>query len=98
MAVEEMRSEIVGSRIDLENRVGAHVELCAYPYGADTADFRRLVEDAGFPVACSTRAGEAWPAPNPYALERVSARGGDSLMRFAVMLWLGLRVGDRSFA
>lgn len=86
---EELESEVEGSRRDLEAALGVPVTTFAYPYGKSTPDVQDVVRTAGFIGACSTVLGRNRPSADSYALRRVEVRGSDSLIRFALTLWLG---------
>jgi peptidoglycan/xylan/chitin deacetylase (PgdA/CDA1 family) len=89
VTIPEADQEIRGSKADLETALGTQVSLFAYPYGCHDDRVRQLVADAGFVAACSTEPGRNRPATDPYQLRRFSIDGTDSLLRFALTLWLG---------
>ena len=49
----EARTEIAGSKADLENVLGAPVDFFAYPGGAFNRQIVRLTREAGYKAACS---------------------------------------------
>src|SRR5206468_2310596 len=66
--------EIAGAREKLAQRLGAPVELFAYPYGRrdNLADVNRsVVRKAGFRCCCSCYGGIASPGTDPFHLPRV---------------------------
>jgi peptidoglycan/xylan/chitin deacetylase (PgdA/CDA1 family)/GT2 family glycosyltransferase len=89
VGLEEARGEIVGSKADLEAALGVPVTLFAYPYGKHDDEIRRLVREAGFVAACGITHGPNQPATDSYELRRYEVYGTDSLVRFALMIWLG---------
>jgi len=86
LAVEE----IGGARRDLEERLGARVDLFAYPYGGRdhlTEANRAVVKAAGFRCCCSCYGGLAAADVDPFRLQRVAVSGGyDSPAQFALDL------------
>jgi peptidoglycan/xylan/chitin deacetylase (PgdA/CDA1 family) len=70
----EAREEIMGARRELEEHLGAPVELFAYPYGraGNLADAnRQLIRRAGFRCCCSCFGGVNVPGTDPFHLRRV---------------------------
>src|SRR5690349_8292741 len=92
--------EVHGCRAELETALGAPVRLFAYPYGERDERVEAEVEAAGFVAACGIEPGRNRPNCEPFALRRLEVRGTDSLLRFALTLWLGdtraFRRGRRS--
>jgi len=81
VADSDAKEEILGSRLELEDRLGTAVDLFAYPYGAPNNLLERnreLIKDAGFRCCCSCFGG-------------LNARGSDpfQLRRVAVSSWYG---------
>lgn len=68
------RGEILGARLELEEHLGAPVELFAYPYGGRnnlTDANRELVKAAGFRCCCSALGGINAAGADPFQLRRV---------------------------
>jgi peptidoglycan/xylan/chitin deacetylase (PgdA/CDA1 family) len=67
--------EIVGSKRRLEAEIGSPVTMFSYPNGGAeryyTADLQRVVREAGFEAATTSRAGFVGPASDLYSLARV---------------------------
>jgi peptidoglycan/xylan/chitin deacetylase (PgdA/CDA1 family) len=66
--------EIVGARQALEERLGAPVDLFAYPYGRTenmTESNRELVRRAGFRCCASCHGGVNPPGADPFRLRRI---------------------------
>lgn len=66
-------NEILGSRSDLEDQLGAPVQLFAYPYGREhqiMESNRDLVAQAGFRCCCSSFGGSNTKATNPLFVRR----------------------------
>jgi peptidoglycan/xylan/chitin deacetylase (PgdA/CDA1 family) len=87
----ELEREVAGSRSDLEAVLGVPVRLFAYPYGERSPEVERLAAAAGYLAACGTDPGRNRPSCDLFALKRLEVRGTDSLLRFALTLWLGGR-------
>lgn len=74
VAEAEARREILGARLELENQLGARVEMFAYPYGGRkniTEANRELVKAAGLRCCCSGFGGVNTPGTDPFHLRRV---------------------------
>jgi peptidoglycan/xylan/chitin deacetylase (PgdA/CDA1 family) len=70
----EAHEEILGARRELEEQLGASVELFAYPYGRPdnlVDSTRDLVRDAGFRCCCSCFGGVVARGTDPFHLTRV---------------------------
>jgi peptidoglycan/xylan/chitin deacetylase (PgdA/CDA1 family) len=68
------REEIAGARADLEEALGADVELFAYPFGGQdniTEFNRQMVKAAGFRCCCSAFGGTVTWRTDPFLLPRV---------------------------
>ena len=73
---DDARREIVGSKRDVEQIVGAEVKAFAYPNGRPGQDYKDchvdMVRDAGFELAVSTAAGCVGAGADVFQLGRVS--------------------------
>jgi peptidoglycan/xylan/chitin deacetylase (PgdA/CDA1 family) len=70
LAPDELREELLGSRLDLEAQLGHPVRAIAYPVGRrPPAWIRRAVADAGYRVGFTNASGvnHRWPAGLPWA-------------------------------
>jgi peptidoglycan/xylan/chitin deacetylase (PgdA/CDA1 family)/glycosyltransferase involved in cell wall biosynthesis len=85
----DVEREVAGSRSELEAALGVPVTVFAYPYGERSPDAEQAVVGAGYLAACGTDPGRNRPSCDLYALRRLEVRGTDSLLRFALALWLG---------
>ena len=61
----------------------------AYPYGRFDPASQASVERAGFHAGCGVRDGMNSAGTPSHALHRTEVFGTDSLVRFAVAVWLG---------
>jgi len=86
---DRARSEVEGSRLDLEKVLGEPVDLFAYPHGDSNEVVERLAEGAGFVASCGVRGGLNDATTPLHALRRTEILGTDSLLIFAAKLWTG---------
>ena len=89
IAPEQMRREIRGSCDDLAEVLSPKFPLFAYPYGSYDDTVSAEVEEAGFAASCSVDSGINVPATPLYTLRRMEVWGTDSILHFALSLWLG---------
>jgi peptidoglycan/xylan/chitin deacetylase (PgdA/CDA1 family) len=68
---EEARQQIIQSKAELEQLLGAEVRHFCYPYGWFQAQHQEMVRAAGYVTATSTRRGRVQPGDNPHALNRI---------------------------
>jgi peptidoglycan/xylan/chitin deacetylase (PgdA/CDA1 family) len=80
---DRAREELVGSREELERRLGHRVDLLAYPYNSLRAATVRLAESAGYRIAA---AGPAHGGSDPLRLYRVPIQRGMTLEQFKAAL------------
>ncbi|MDN7535509.1 polysaccharide deacetylase family protein [Burkholderia orbicola] len=76
--------QIARSKAQLEEIVERPVVSFCYPYGAFDANVRRLVVEAGFDSATTTKRGRASTRVDPFLLPRIAVPGGRDIMHF---LW-----------
>lgn len=94
-----LEREIRQSREILSELLGRPVETFAYPYGRFHEAAEAEVRQCGYRLACSTRAGWAYPEREPYRLRRVAVYYQDSLSTFARKLVFAINDGSwRRFA
>ena len=79
---EELRSELVESRQQLEARLGPPCDVLAYPYGEADARVRAAAWAAGYSMAFALR-GEPGPR-DVFGLPRVDLYRKDGTARFAL--------------
>lgn len=103
----EQEEEIAGCKSTLEAILGHAVTAFAYPYGSAldyNADTVRLVQQAGFSLACSNRYGYNRPGADPWTLRRIWIDSTDTLETFAdkvsgrldLMRWQDSALGIRT--
>jgi peptidoglycan/xylan/chitin deacetylase (PgdA/CDA1 family) len=91
ISISEAREEIAESKRFLEELLGRHVSLFAYPNGKPETDFRaehvRLVKELGFEAAfstvhgCATGRGDLFQLPRFTPWDRTKNRFGARLLR-----------------
>ena len=83
------RKEISGSKAIIEENLGAEVKHFAYPYGLLNEQVVKLVKEAGFVSACSTRSGFNNKSTDMFKLRRIEIFGNDSLWKVKQKLQFG---------
>lgn len=91
------RTEILGSKHDLESLLGEPVTLFAYPNGKPGVDYgashARMVREAGFAAAVSTAPGAASASSDRFQLPRFSP-WDRSRVRYGLRMLGNLRAGS----
>jgi peptidoglycan/xylan/chitin deacetylase (PgdA/CDA1 family) len=82
---DRMETEIVGSKVIIEERLGSAVTSFAYPYGRYNPQSYAIAQQ-WFACACSDKLGLTTVHSDPYALERVDAYYLRTDRLFEVML------------
>jgi len=70
-SAKDLKKEIYGSKIALEEKLGRPVEIFAYPSGRFNAEVIQEVKEAGYQVAVVTNPGRKIPDNNVLALKRL---------------------------
>lgn len=96
LSVAECKAEIVGSKSDLAALLARPVVSFAYPYGEYNDAVRDLVREE-FDLAFSTEEGMNNLRSDRHLLRRIYIGPNDSLVEFALFVWLdgAKRVRDR---
>jgi peptidoglycan/xylan/chitin deacetylase (PgdA/CDA1 family) len=68
--IRDAESEIVGSKREIEDRLGESVDTFAYPYGRYNRQIKDIVRNH-FVGACSTRLGNVRTGADRYAMRRI---------------------------
>jgi peptidoglycan/xylan/chitin deacetylase (PgdA/CDA1 family) len=71
------KQEIRESKRWLEDFLGRSVRAFAYPYGDYSRATAAVVEQAGFDLACTTKASAVFSGTNPYELPRIAINDWD---------------------
>ena len=85
----ELDEELTGSLKDLEREFGCSNFPLAYPYGGQDAHAQAAAERAGYSCALGMEPGINDPAVSRFSLRRTEIYGKDSLLQFAIGVWLG---------
>lgn len=85
----EARSEIAGSRMELEDRFSTSIDHFCYPYGRYTLRDRELVASAGYVTATTTHRSRAQPNGDLLLLPRVIVAQATQPWQF----WLKVSTG-----
>lgn len=83
---EQAREEIVGSKRDLENTLACEVRHFCYPYGRYSPEHSRMVQEAGYLSATTTRRGRVHAGDDPMALRRVLVAQATHLLHFSLKI------------
>ena len=81
--------ELSESKQIIEQQLGQECKHFAYPYGLLTEKTRKLVAQAGFKTACSTRSGFNNTERDPLILHRIEVFGDDSAWRLKQKIKFG---------
>lgn len=79
---DEARQQIVQSKAELEQVLGAEVRHFCYPYGWFKPEHEDMVRTAGYVTATSTRRGRVKAGDNPYALQRIMVARATNPLQF----------------
>jgi peptidoglycan/xylan/chitin deacetylase (PgdA/CDA1 family) len=86
LSTSNIRQEVLGSKLALEDALGQRVSAFCYPYGAYDARVRKVVQEAGFDVAFTVDLGGVNSGDDPYQLKRVPVLGEPGSAEFGVYL------------
>ncbi len=76
------REQIVRSKEELQQLLGAEVRHFCYPYGWFKPEHEDMVRAAGYVTATSTRRGRAQSGDNPFALQRIMVARATNPLQF----------------
>jgi peptidoglycan/xylan/chitin deacetylase (PgdA/CDA1 family) len=85
----QLDDELTGSLKDLEREIECSNFPLAYPYGRQDARAQAAAKRAGYSCAVGVEPGVNDPATPRFLLRRTEIYGTDSLLQFAVGVWLG---------
>jgi peptidoglycan/xylan/chitin deacetylase (PgdA/CDA1 family) len=84
LTAEQAREQIAGSKQELERALGCEVRHFCYPYGRFSAEHSRMVQEAGYVTATTTRRGRAQLTDDLLTLPRVLVAQATHLLHFAL--------------
>ena len=82
LSLEKAREEIFASKTKLEAFLGKQVSVFCYPYGAYNSSVAKMVADAGYLLAFTTRNSQFENEAETFYLPRVRIDGTDSFATF----------------
>lgn len=80
------RQQIMQSKDELQQLLGAEVRHFCYPYGWFKPEHEDMVRAAGYVTATSTRRGRAQVGDNPYALNRIMVARATNPLQLAAKI------------
>lgn len=83
---DQAREQIVGSKQELESTFGCEVRHFCYPYGRFRPEHSRMVQEAGYVSATTTRRGRVQPGDDLLTLRRVLVAQVTHLLHFSLKL------------
>lgn len=86
LSEEQCYSELLGSRKNIEDRLGHEVLHMSYPYGSFDKRVLTIVAKSGYHTACSVMPGIVSLKNDPYLLPRITIKGNESLFDFIFKL------------
>jgi peptidoglycan/xylan/chitin deacetylase (PgdA/CDA1 family) len=89
LSQEKASEQIAGSKQELESTLGYEVRHFCYPYGRFGAEHSRMVQEAGYLTATTTRRGRVHPGDDPYTLNRIMVACATNLGLFATKVMTG---------
>lgn len=97
LSFDRMETEIVRSKVVIEERLGLAVTSFAYPYGRYDPQSYAIVRQ-WFACACSDKLGLTSARSDPYALDRVDAYYLNTELLFEIMLsqWFPIYITARN--
>jgi peptidoglycan/xylan/chitin deacetylase (PgdA/CDA1 family) len=82
LSAENARQQIAHSKFELEDVLGCEVRHFCYPYGRFGSVHSRMVQDAGYQTATTTRRGRVQVGDDPMTLRRVLVAQATHLPNF----------------
>ena len=86
LSAEQARDQIAGSKRELESTLACEVRHFCYPYGRFGAEHSRLVQEAGYVTATTTRRGRVHAGDDLMTLRRVLVAQATHLLHFILKI------------
>jgi glycosyltransferase involved in cell wall biosynthesis len=83
---EELCKEIVGTRVELEGKLGVPIRFFAFPFGEYNEKAIEVVVNSGFEASLTVDEGVNAPNTSLYKLRRKVILGTDSIVKFIIKL------------
>lgn len=77
LSIEQQREEITESRRSIEQALGKSADVFAYPFGEYNEDTLKILKEAAYRYAFTTKEGYASSNQSPYELSRIVVHGED---------------------
>lgn len=84
---QQARTEIIGSRHQLEDVLGLQVQQFCYPYGHYAPEHLAWVKEGGYSAATTTRRGRCYAHSALLELPRIPVVRSTHLIQLAIKLW-----------
>ena len=86
---QEAYDQITDSKHELEQAVGCEVRHFCYPYGWYETKHQRMVHEAGYASATTTRRGRVHTGDDPFALSRIMVARATNPLQFFLKIATG---------
>ncbi|NOR80854.1 MAG: polysaccharide deacetylase family protein [Methyloprofundus sp.] len=97
LSADEMLTELVNSKQQIEDKLNITIKHFAYPYGLLDDTVRTMTEKADYTTACSTRSGFNNLDTDPLILRRLEVYGTDSVRALKQKITFGVNDSEISF-
>jgi len=97
LSADDMLTELVDSKQQIEDKLNITIKHFAYPYGLLDDTVRTMTEKASYTTACSTRSGFNTLDTDPLILRRLEVYGTDSVRALKQKITFGVNDSDISF-
>lgn len=95
ISVSEAKSEIVGSKLYIEEVIDRQIKMFSYPYGRYNEKIKKLVKGAGFIGARTTNQGDFGMPADPYEWQ-ITLLASNGSPRSTFRIWRVNRISIRS--
>lgn len=91
LSIEQQREEITESRRRIEQVLGKSADVFAYPFGEYNEDTLKILKEAAYRYAFTTKEGYASSNQSPYELSRIVVHGEDDFATWVQKLSYSVR-------